>query len=253
MKRVFIFVLVFLLSISYITAATTFPASNVSIKIDGTDRTLQYAVNNGLLKGMHTLASASLTAIGQHDASQILVNVNGVEKTLLNALSSGFDGICGSGSYSTYSSSNIPNPGHVATEVILSSGTNLQQAINAGNFCTIYSYSWITGSWTACPSSCGGSHSRTVYCRRNDGATVADSFCPAATKPSSTTACSCRYVDHGYSSCDVFIFWDTCLPGLACSTPSSPPSGGWHCLFSYPGPTCGFMSMTRSVLSCENA
>jgi hypothetical protein len=128
-------IFVLLLSISYISAAVIFPATNVSIKIDGTDRTLQYAVDNGLLKGTHTYASASISnIIGQHDASQIWVKVNTGEKTLLSALSSGVNGLCGSGSYSTYSGA-VPNPGHVATEIMFSSGTNLQTSINAGTFC----------------------------------------------------------------------------------------------------------------------
>jgi hypothetical protein len=309
MKRGLIFILALLLfvQIYFVSAfvSVTQPADSIVIKIGGIDQTLQYAANNFLLNGRNAYASASLTA-GQHDASQILVNVNGVEKTLLSALSSGFNGLCGSGTYSTYSSSNIPNPGHIATEVMLSSG-NLQNSINTKAFCAVDGgwstwsawsicsvtcgggtqtrtrvcnnpapsnggatcsgsasesqvcstqacvYYWRTGSWTACPTSCGGSHSGTVYCQRSDGVTVADSFC-TGTKPSGTASCSCRYVDHGVSSCDSFIFWDTCLPGLACYTASVYPAG-WHCLYSYPSSSCGFLGlgMTRRVLQCENA
>ncbi len=66
------------------------------------------------------------------------------------------------------------------------------------------SASWNTGGWSSCTnSSCsggsqtrsvwcsGGSESRSVSCLRNDGATVADGFCNAGTRPSSSQACSC--------------------------------------------------------------
>jgi len=53
MKGGLIIFVLLLLSISYLSAAVTFPASNVLIKIDGNDRTLQYAIDNGLLKGTH--------------------------------------------------------------------------------------------------------------------------------------------------------------------------------------------------------
>ena len=195
MKRGVIIFVLLVLSISYISAATTFFASNVSVKIDGTDRTLQYAIDYGLFKGTHTYASATLTAIGQHDASQILVNVNGVEKTLLAALSSGTEGLCGSGSYSTYNLSSIPNPGHTAIEVILSDGKiNLQAKINTGIFC-INSYSW-SGIWssTSCPTTyCGGTLTQSYVCLRSDGVKVADSFCPQPKPADYSRTCSCKW------------------------------------------------------------
>ena len=161
----------------------------------------------------------------------------------MSALSSGVSGLCGSGSSLTYSSTNIPDPSHLATEIVFSSGETLQAKINAGTFCctpktcsnlgftcgtpsdgcggtlscgtctgtkymkcsdssggtcvvsVVYTYRWVTGSWSGCPSSCGGSQDRSVNCmRRNDGTTVEDSYCPASTKPSPTLSCSCRWV-----------------------------------------------------------
>ena len=64
-------------------------ASNILIKIDGTDRTLQYAINNNLLLGYNTYASPSTPNLG-HDASEIWVSTASGEKTLLSALSTAY-------------------------------------------------------------------------------------------------------------------------------------------------------------------
>ncbi len=52
-----------------------------------------------------------------------------------------------------------------------------------------YSYSWYTGGWSSCPSNCtAGTQTRTVYCRRSDGAQVGDSYCSGG-RPSSSATC----------------------------------------------------------------
>lgn len=53
-----------------------------------------------------------------------------------------------------------------------------------------YTYIWnYPDNWTACPTTCGtGSQSKTAYCRRNDGVTVADSFC-SGSAPTITQSC----------------------------------------------------------------
>lgn len=56
---------------------------------------------------------------------------------------------------------------------------------------TTYTYAWQISAWSACSvTACGltGTQSRTVICKRNDGATVADSYC--GTKPTTSQACS---------------------------------------------------------------
>jgi hypothetical protein len=133
MNKGMIFFALVLLSISCISAATIFPASNVSIKIDGTDRTLQYAIDNSLLTGTHTYASADVSNIvGQHDASQVWVRVSTGEITLLNALTTAGRLIPASTATASYSGT-VPNPGHSAMEITLSSGQTFQNAIDNGN------------------------------------------------------------------------------------------------------------------------
>jgi hypothetical protein len=57
------------------------------------------------------------------------------------------------------------------------------------------SYTWASTGWSV-PAACGSTTaSRTVYCQRSDGATVADASCNAGTKPAATQAAT------DYSSC----------------------------------------------------
>ncbi len=156
MKRGVIISILLILSISFISAAVTHSAVGVSLRIDGSDETLQSAFNSEELKGGYAYASASsLLATSGHDASKIWVNIDGYEKTLLAALSSGPYGLCGSGSHTTYSSPNIPDPGHLATEIMFSSGQSLQTAIDEGTFCCP-SVNGGWSAWSVCNTPCGG-------------------------------------------------------------------------------------------------
>jgi hypothetical protein len=61
-----------------------------------------------------------------------------------------------------------------------------------------YTYSWATGSYGSCSVSCGGgTQTRSVYCRRSDGATVSDGFCgggkPSTSRSCNTQACAPTY------------------------------------------------------------
>lgn len=54
-----------------------------------------------------------------------------------------------------------------------------------------YTYAWEPQPWTACSKTCGGgTQTRAVACKRNDGAYVSTSYCDAATKPATSQACS---------------------------------------------------------------
>ncbi len=56
--------------------------------------------------------------------------------------------------------------------------------------CAAWTYSWQTDSWGACSEPCGGgSQTRSVWCQRNDGVTVADSYC-SSPKPATSQACN---------------------------------------------------------------
>ena len=212
-KGAIIFALFFLSTISCISAAVTFPASNVSIKIDSTDRTAQYAADNGLLKGIQTYASATLTAIGQHDASKIWVSVQDGEMTLIQALQS-TNKLCPKSTKPLTYSNSAPNPGHYGTEVIFSSGKSLQQVINDGTLCT--TYSWITSKWSpdnACPTT---TFTRTVYCKRDDGTnmgticgTYSGCSCPT---PATSTTTTCTWGSKKYIQCGCMNLWAGSTP-----------------------------------------
>lgn len=104
-------------------------------------------------------------------------------------------------------------PSSVCVNIPKPSGTRI---ITLTNAC---SYQWVTGSFGSCTGTgdwltsewsplngCGptpqertatcaieggsGTRTRSVYCRRSDGVTVADSYCNAATKPATSEACS---------------------------------------------------------------
>ena len=80
----------------------------------------------------------------------------------------------------------------------------------------VYTYSWYTSSWGSCNQACGGgTKSRTVYCKRSDGARVADSYCKTL-KPYPTTSCntqSCQPADKcAHLSCSGYYIFQ-CKPG----------------------------------------
>ena len=62
----------------------------------------------------------------------------------------------------------------------------------AGGWKPVWEYSWVTGTWTACTVACGGgTQTRTVSCKRNDGLNKPDIFCNSlALKPAAQQACN---------------------------------------------------------------
>ncbi len=56
--------------------------------------------------------------------------------------------------------------------------------------CVSWIYSWQTDAWSSCSVSCGGGvQTRSVWCERDDGQSVADSFCPPS-KPATNQSCN---------------------------------------------------------------
>ncbi len=86
--------------------------------------------------------------------------------------------------------------------------------------CSGYTYIWKNDpTWGVCSASCGdGTQSRNVWCERNDGAVVADSFCSSSgAKPTTTQSCNLgpcctvQYNSVGYEGCyDVLDFNAEC-------------------------------------------
>lgn len=103
-------------------------------------------------------------------------------------------------------------------------------------------YSWNTTAWGSCSNTCGaGTQTRTSACKRSDGITVADTFCPA--KPSGSQACSV------YTSCTYnwsYSVWGgcstTCGTGTQSRTVACIRSDGTTVANSY----CGTATTSRS-------
>ncbi|WP_415061165.1 hypothetical protein [Bdellovibrio sp.] len=114
-----------------------------------------------------------------------------------------------------------------------------------GSATTCYTYSWQTtgwgscsanpywGGWDSCSASCGGgtqyrtcydtwgTQSRSVWCQRSDGATVADGFCSGA-KPDTSTSCYSSCSGSSSQSCNT----QACI---ACASESAGYRVIWQC------------------------
>ncbi len=63
-----------------------------------------------------------------------------------------------------------------------------------------YTYSWLVGQYGACSKTCGGgTQTRSVICRRNDGQNVADQLC-AQPKPGTQQACNTQACSPGFKT-----------------------------------------------------
>jgi len=180
-------------------------ASNLLITKDGHSMTLQQAMgSNAFIHGASESGILTLPIPG-HDASEIWVSVNGNEMTFQDALSTE-EGLCGMSSpTASYTSPDIPNPSHLATEIEIVTITNfvmtLQDVINSGDFC--YDYSWEHGD---CSKTCGGGE-WDVWCERDDGETKDDRYCLYSPNTEPSTKCNThacytyRWIEGGWSYC----------------------------------------------------
>lgn len=105
---------------------------------------------------------------------------------------------------------------------------------------TPFSYSWYTSGWSSCSNSCGsGTQSRTVYCRRSDGAQVSDSYC-SGSKPARSQNCQ------AYNGCTYSWqtgSWGSCTGG----------SGTWQYSAWTPTSGCGTVTQSRTASCVANA
>ncbi|EKE30023.1 MAG: hypothetical protein ACD_2C00057G0003 [uncultured bacterium (gcode 4)] len=109
--------------------------------------------------------------------------------------------------------------------------------------CTqMYSYSWITWSFWACSATCWWwTQSRSVVCRRSDGANVADSYCsskPATGQSCNTQACPINW------ACNNAVQY-------SCSLGTSTSNVAWSCWGSSTW-TCAWLNWWTSA-NCSKA
>jgi hypothetical protein len=143
--------LILILMIVLVMAAIN-PGHNsvdVCIKIDGTERNLQYAIDNGLLNSPLNVEACSSSPSGGHNADEIIVGVDGSTYNLVDAFSSG-SGLCSS-SPTTPDTSSMAF-GHSGEKIELSSGDTLQEYIDDGMFCCVDECSY---SGSLCDTSSG--------------------------------------------------------------------------------------------------
>jgi hypothetical protein len=170
-------------------------STNISIGIDGINKTINEITASNFVFPSHIYASGVLLNPG-HNINQIWVSVKDGEMTLYQALSSSNKLCPAIPLKTTYTSSpsDKSKPFHYANEIQLLSGKNLQEAIDAGDFC----YIWYSNTCS-------------TYCS-NKGTQVSDNYCygtKPATLPSAGTGCSacpCGTVSVKFETYGYFIF-----------------------------------------------
>lgn len=227
--------------ISLVIASGTHSADQAFVSVDGTTVNLN-SLTLGELDGSHTYA-AGITQNPGHNANQIWVSVKDGEMTLLSALQS-TDKLCPSPSDPlTYTSASIPNPSHLATEITLTSGKTLQQAINDGIYCCTPSCSGKNCGGDGCggtcgtctsPQTCSSSGVCTSPCVSNVGQSCGGNSCTnAGTVACDGTCTGASYLARGTS----------CASNKACD--GSGTCQGWSgsdcfsCPFGHTGLTAG--------------
>lgn len=148
------------------------------------------------------------------DTYQVYVNANGTWKPMWKySWETGSWGSCSAscgGGTQTRTATCKRSDGYTVPDSYCTKAGIAKPAVSQScNTQSCTSYTWQTGSYGLCSSDCGtGTKTRSVYCQRNDGTKVGDSFC-SGTKPSTSTSCtpSC-YQEYGS--------WKTVLSHLIC-------------------------------------
>ncbi len=129
---------------------------NVTVSIDGIDRTLQYAISNDLFIDSHTYALPTSILNPGHGLDEIWISTDSGEMTLLYALSEGIP-LQKSSLTTSYSFAPGTLAYHFANEIEISAGKSFQDAIDNGEFScvpeTCISLGYECGIWD---DGCGG-------------------------------------------------------------------------------------------------
>jgi hypothetical protein len=170
MKKGCLFLFLLLLNFSFVSSAIMHPASSINITVDNSPRTLDSGASYFIgTSHSYTSLPSLLLPPGQHNASQIWVSVYSGEMTLFQALQE--NKLCPKSTKPlNYTSTIIPNPSHLATEVnVTFLGKNFQKAINDGDFSGTSSQCYDNDVYSY--DSCGNSLGKTQEC--------GDSYCGA--------------------------------------------------------------------------
>ena len=215
--------LIFVIGVGVDTKKPYHSSSNVTIGIDGLNKTINEIIAGNFVFPSH-LYSRGVKVNPGHSINETWVSVKDGEMTLYQALSSANKLCPASPVKTTYSSSPLDKsqPFHYASEINLSSGKTLQEAINAGDLC----YYWNISS--SCSATCGGGTNLT-YCSHN-GVQVADTYCYAPKPSKSCNTQGCVWVID-YRSCMPSSCGGGC-PDIA-GDPCSPAGSTKFCCVDY--------------------
>jgi hypothetical protein len=220
-KRV-IYFWIFLFSIFFVTSAlvnTSISKWEPSNAISTSEGNLQEVISGDILRTTDKNSVLDFPALNPgHNLSEVWVSVNGNEMTFKNAIQN--TDLCGrTNPKTTYS--NPLDPGHLGTEIEISIGKSLQDAINDGT---------LVGKWSDWSSCVNDSQTRTCFCG-TDGSSV----CPG----SDTEFCGNYLINNNHTENDCtsaggsvyFIFENpACAPGTSCPLSLTPT--GSFCQFS---------------------
>jgi hypothetical protein len=209
--KIYFAICLVLLSLSFVNAQHS--ASEIQISVSGSSMTLQSAINGGYFKLAGYTYTSPATVSG-HVPTQIWVSVKNGEMTLENALKSSGK-LCPTSPVKTsYTSSSIPNPSHLATEIILSSGKTFQKAIDDGDYCCVPET--CASSGLNCGSNyldgCGGTFSCGT-CPTGQECTYRGTCVSVVTTCVVTTTCENKICGSITTNCGTTLNCGTCIYG----------------------------------------